>query len=264
MPTKPPTKHPTKLPTKAPIKQCTSSTDIVNYINSITLSGRPLTLTGATPLDLALKQLVESNNGALSTCLTEDANRLRQRYAYLAWVFSAGKGNFKSWFDAANECSWTGITCSGSTVTALDHSGQVLTGTIPADVGLWTSLISFDVGGNQLMGSLPSSIGKWTSLTLFIVSSNSLKGSLPSSIGLWTSISLFSVSNNQLTGNVPNEVSGWKSIFGAYFYNNLFGGTMPGINVGNFCPRKNTNTGYLFADCKAPAKIVCDCCSRCY
>jgi hypothetical protein len=189
-------------------------------------------------LDLALKQLVASNNGALSTCISEDKNRLRQRYAYLAFVFNAGKGFQTDWFADSNECFWFGITCSGNTVGKLELDGKGLGGTISAEIGLLTSLGVFSVFNNQLSGSLPASIGRWTNLFYFDVSSN------------------------QLTGQVPTDVSNWISIRQAFFYGNQIGGRMPTIG-NNFCPLSPSNPPGLdlWADC---LEIACICCDRCF
>jgi hypothetical protein len=222
-----------------PTKPCTSSAEIVDYINSITLSGQTLSLTGTTPLDLALQQLVASNAMAgvqLSTCLSGDMDRLRQRFAYLALMYSTGKGSSADWFANPNECQWLGVSCvGGSTVSQLGISRRSLLGTIPADVGLWTGLTHFNVGGNQLVGSLPSSIG------------------------LWTSLKFFQVAINQLVGTVPQAVSQWTSIQTAKFERNMFSGTMPMIGS-NFCPGV-TELGSLTANCIS--QIACTCCSRC-
>jgi Leucine-rich repeat (LRR) protein len=207
----------------------------VAYINSITLSKKTISLSGNDSLDLALKQLVASNNEVLSTCLAADKSRLNQRFAYLAFMFSTnGKDNVPSWFAKPNECSWTGITCTGTTVSGIDLFGRVLAGTIPDDVGLWTGQQSFVVSNNQLVGSLPSSIGLWTGLTKF-------------DVGL-----------NKLTGTVPKEVANWTSIQIAYFDNNMLNGVMPAIG-NKFCP-KNGPGGDLSADC---GEIQCGCCNYC-
>jgi Leucine-rich repeat (LRR) protein len=194
-------------------------------------------LTGTTLLDLALKQLVASNNGALSTCSSEDKDRLRQRYVYLALVFSAGNRFVTDWFDDANECFWFGVVCSDNTVVKLELNGQGLAGTISVEVGLLTSLGVFSVFSNQLGGSLPLSIG------------------------LWTNLFYFDVSSNQLTGIVPSTVSNWKSIQQAFFYGNQFIGRMP-IVGSNFCPSSSSNPGSdLWADC---TEIMCICCDICF
>jgi hypothetical protein len=224
-----------------PTKPCTSSAEVADYINSITLSGQTLSLTGTNPLDLALQQLVASNamvGVQLSTCFSGDMDRLRQRFAYLAFMYSTGKGSSADWFANPNECQWLGVSCvGGSTVSRLNLPSRRLLGTIPADVGLWTGLANFNVAGNLLVGSLPSSIG------------------------LWTGLITFDVQTNQLTGTVPQAVSQWTSIKGALFHRNMFIGTMPMIGS-NFCPRQTGSDESLIANCKS--QIVCTCCSHCF
>jgi hypothetical protein len=219
-------------------------------------------LSGNTPLDKALQQLIVSSDNPksdLSICIDEDRRRLNQRFAYLALMFSTNGKDRPSWFGSPNECAWTGITCNGNTVTKLELSYLWLEGTIPDDVGLWTGLTDFNVYGNALAGSLPSSIGAWTGLTWLNVGFNNFVGSLPSSIGLWTGLRNFDVGSNQLVGIVPKEVSKWTFIQEAYFDTNMFVGTMP--IIGNtFCP-KNRTGGKLWADC---FEIKCACCNTCF
>jgi hypothetical protein len=213
VPTTAPTKRPTKQPTKAPIIACgTSGAAIAAYINSVTMSNKTLSLSGNTSSDLALKQLVASNNQALSTCHAVDQSRLNQRFAYLAFAFSTGHGG-TDWFAKPNECQWWKVTCNiNNTVIKLDLLSQDLAGTIPNDVGLWTGLTNFNVGNNQLIGSLPSSIGLWTGLTSFDAYDNQLVGSLPSSIESWTNLTNFDVGYNKLVGSLPSSIGLWTGL----------------------------------------------------
>jgi hypothetical protein len=196
-------------------------------------------LYGSSPLDRALLHLIASNEKVgvqLSTCFDTDKRRLNQRFAYLAFAYSTRKGG-TDWFAKPNECDWTGITCTVNTVKILSLPRQGLNGTMPDDVGLLTGLLTFDVNSNQLVGPLPPSIG------------------------LWTNITIFSVYRNQLAGTVPKDVSKWTSIQEAYFFQNMLNGTMPDFG-GNFCPYTGTGVS-LYADCSAPAKIKCFCCTQC-
>jgi hypothetical protein len=209
------------------------------YINSVTLSNKTLSLYGSSPLDRALLQLIASNEKVgvqLSTCSDADKSRLKQRFAYLAFAYSMRKGG-TDWFAKPNECEWTGITCTGTAVKMLSLPRQALNGTIPDDVGLWSGLLTFNVNSNQLVGPLPPSIG------------------------LWTNITIFSVYNNQLAGTVPKEVSKWTSLQEAYLFQNMFFGIMPDFGNG-FCPYEGKGL-ILYADCSAPAKIKCYCCTMC-
>jgi hypothetical protein len=198
----------------------------------------------------------------LSTCIQADKDRLRQRFVYLGLIYSTVKNVSTTWFAAANECTWTGITCTTNRVNKLDLSRQTLQGTIPDDVSLWTGMNEFNVRINNLSGSLPSSIGAWKYLTAFSVAGNNLSGPLPPAIGAWTYLQSFDVGSNKFSGAVPTELSKWTNIYSAYFDTNRLNGTMPTIGS-NFCP-KSKRSGDLFADCGASAMIVCSCCNQCF
>jgi hypothetical protein len=164
----------------APIVVCgTSGISLVAYINNITLSNKTLSLSGNDSLDMALKQLVASNNETLSTCLAADQSRLNQRFAYLAFMFSTNGKDTPSWFAKPNECSWTGIACTGTMVTVLDLRYKGLTGTIPDDVGLWTGLTEFFVYNNQLVGTVPKDVANWKSINYAYFDNNMLNGVMP-------------------------------------------------------------------------------------
>jgi hypothetical protein len=247
VPTRQPAKAPTKAPTNQPIPAPTPCVnDIVNYINKITLSKQVLTVSEDTPLDEALRQLVISNakpGVQLSTCNETDQDRLRQRFAYLAFIFSTGKGSEVSWFDNVDECLWTGITCdSNNRVSTLVLYGRTLKGSIPPDVGLWSSLKLFNVESNQLNGQLPAALGRWSNLTYFEVSLNQLAGTIPSSIGRWTQLDVFDVSDNKLTGSLPASIAAWNLLQSFFAGSNQLSGRLP-VSIGNWTGIKNFGVG---------------------
>jgi hypothetical protein len=197
------------------------------------------------PLDYALQKLIHSNAQTgvqLSTCIPADQERLSQRFAYFAMLYTVGMDGNTDWYDDTNECQWTGVTTRNSnqriTGFALANSGLV--GSIPADVGLWSNLESFDAHSNPgqgFGGNLPSSLSRWTKLQYFDISDNLFSGTISSSLGAWTNIQHFDVRAN------------------------AFSGTMPKIG-NNFCPLGVAGRN-LWADCKAPAEISCGCCNKC-
>jgi hypothetical protein len=165
---------------------------------------------------------------------------LRQRYAYMSLLYSVNKETELLWYDSENECDWLGVSCTNGTVTSVRLGGKGLTGTIPADVGLWTRLKVFDVIGNYIKSTLPTTIGNWIYLETL------------------------NVNYNKFTGNVPSEVSAWTSLRNAYFNGNGFSGTMPrfGTVASDFCPRYQDGKD-LYADCNGNVDIVCECCDLC-
>jgi hypothetical protein len=247
-PTKGPTKTPTKGPTKAPTKGYTSkaptrrptsaptaaptpcTSDVVKYINSITLSNQTLSVNGFSPLDQALLRLLVSNGRKrvrLSTCNEADRTRLRQRYAYFALVFSTQVSE-KANSDNDNECKWDGLTCNqNGMVTELYFRQLGLTGSIPADVGLWTGLLAVTLEDNDLTGALPTTIALWTNISYFNVGYNKLSGVLPSSMGTWASLTSLDVSSNQYNGQLPSFVGAWANLYNFDISDNKFTGPLP-------------------------------------
>ena len=140
----------------------------------------------------ALKALYEATNGA--------------GWAdNLLWDVSGATGN---------PCSptWSRVTCTGSTVTGLDLSGQGLAGTLPASP--WADLTA-----------LTGALNLWD---------NDIVGTLPTELGLLTSggvkLRLGSHGENQqggLSGTIPLELASnayWKEL---YFRRSSLSGTLP-------------------------------------
>jgi hypothetical protein len=226
--TKAPTRRPTSSPTAAPTP-CVN--DIVKYINSITLSNQTLTVMSAsTRLDFVLLQLLVSNarkGVRLSTCDEAGRKRLRQRYAYLALVYSTGV-NDKVFMDTDNECNWNNQGCDNNgTVNSVTHYNYGMAGSIPADVGLWTGLTIIRLDDNSLTGALPTTVGLWTRITSVFMSNNKLNGTLPSSISAWTALTRIHFEQNQFSGQLPSSIGAWTDIQSVYIYNNKFTGPLP-------------------------------------
>ena len=83
--------------------------------------------------------------------------------AVLTAIFQATGGqdwkNNTNWLGGLSLDQWHGTTTDDNgRVTALDLTGNNLSGTIPPEIGALTSLTHLRVGGNQLEGCLPASL----------------------------------------------------------------------------------------------------------
>lgn len=89
-------------------------------------------------------------------------------------------------------------------------SGQVsgITGTIPTEVGLLTTLQTIGLPRNRISGSIPSEVGLLTDLGFFVVhdGDKTLNGTLPSQLGLMTSATHLNLNGNQFSGTIPSEM----------------------------------------------------------
>lgn len=231
---------------------------IVVYINNITLTSRAVTMTGTTPEDQALQWLVNFGSLGRMPNTTINQNRLRQRYALMVFGFqpTTTKTNLATYNDwllpanVANECTWTHITCSGSTVTGFTPPFYSFSfapaARMSAEIGLLSWLNTVDFDGKSLRGSLPDTLGRLTQM--------------------WR----FAVNYNNMTGTVPAGVYTWTNIKYLYFMGNSFTGTI-GPFANGFCPvttsRDRTDVS-LMADCcplaNGTVEIYCACCSHCF
>jgi hypothetical protein len=240
------------------------ATNILNYINSITLSGRRLIPDNAatSPVeDRTLYWIVNVDAFSLVTDTDKNQGRMAQRYA-LATLWAAG-GQWSNQQSALNECEWDGVTCatvSNGLVTEIDLSALDDwngAGGMSPDLALATSLVHIDLSSKGLTGSLPKSLGRLTNLVSFEVQQNDLTGTLPESIGEWTKLERFSVYDNALTGTIPGSIAQWTKIQSALFDSNKFSGSVPeGI-----CQFRSVDLTLLNADCGA--KVACNCCTYC-
>jgi hypothetical protein len=268
---------------------------VVKYINSITLSGRTLTVNNATAEDRALQWLVTKDKLGLTPNSNANKAHLRHRYALLTFAFlETSKDVFVfqrlvGWQLSATtkECDWYPESrCENGLVTNI-YAGDVrgtlppdfcwltglqsvsmgfsgIGGTLPTQLGWLTNLIYFSVAGGSIMGTIPPSLGAWTAIDTVNLSDNQLRGTIPSSIGAWKAINEFDISENKLSGTVPLTLAAWTALEVARFaYNNLRG-AMPTFG-GGFCPFLISRTT-LSADCyndTGKAEISCACCDIC-
>ena len=74
--------------------------------------------------------------------------------------------------DIGTECDWYGVTCSGGDLTSLNLASNNLVGTIPSEIGNFTTLTNLDLSSNTLTGSIPTELGNLTTLTSLDLSAN--------------------------------------------------------------------------------------------
>lgn len=102
-----------------------------------------------------------------------------------------------------------------------------LTGTIPSDIQLFTSLTTLTLSNNQLHGTIPEALFM-DQLEALNLSFNQLTGSIPTVIGQCTGLIGFAVSSNMLQGSIPREIGQtYKRLDSFELSNNMFTGTIP-------------------------------------
>jgi hypothetical protein len=96
---------------------------------------------------------------------------------------SGSYGRLKStWRAATDVCRWTGVQCTDGQVTHLDLSYMSLEGTLAAEIGDLTQLMSLTLNGNRLSSTLPHDIGRLAALQSLSAHGNEFSLPLPASI----------------------------------------------------------------------------------
>ncbi|KAG2538319.1 protein STRUBBELIG-RECEPTOR FAMILY 6-like isoform X3 [Panicum virgatum] len=154
--------------------------------------------------------------------------------------------------DPCNE-SWKGISCSGSSVTAIKLPGLGLSGTLAYNMNTMDSLVELDMSqnnlgagqqipynlpnkklerlnlaGNQFSGGIPYSISTMPKLQYLNLNHNQLSGDITDIFSNLPSLTTVDLSSNSLTGNLPQSFSSLPSLKTLYLQNNQLTGS---INV---------------------------------
>lgn len=141
---------------------------------------------------------------------------------------------FKTWAQASDHCSWDYLTCEGGVVTSI-HGPQNsvtqpspiaiqlsqltdltsinlnqlgnLTGGIPKQLSVLTSLAFLDLGWNNIGGSIPRQLSALTALTQLELYRNLLTGGVPEQLSSLTRLTKLRLSINRLSGSLPPALS---------------------------------------------------------
>lgn len=117
---------------------------------------------------------------------------------------------------------WTVYTfASNGSMIYLDLSYNLLSGSIPENLGGMAYLQVLNLGHNRLSGSIPESFGDLKAIGVLDLSHNSLHGFIPGSLESLSFLSDLDVSNNNLSGEIPS--GGQLTTFPASRYENNSG-----------------------------------------
>jgi Leucine-rich repeat (LRR) protein len=119
-----------------------------------------------------------------------------------------------------------------SRLEKLDLALNLLSGTIPTEIGLLCSLTELDLASNGLEGTLPSELGLLTNAGVIRTFQNFLNGTLPKELGYLTSMHEFVSWGNRLSGSLPTEVGNMISLTEFSLHTNMLRGTIPPV-IGN-------------------------------
>ncbi|KAK9057414.1 hypothetical protein SSX86_022249 [Deinandra increscens subsp. villosa] len=142
----------------------------------------------------------------------------------------------KSWNTSVPLCQWRGLKwvyTNGSPLTCTDISSPQWSNlSISKDPSV--HLVSLQLPSANLSGTLPPELGEFSSLQSLYLSVNSISGQIPLEIGYGSSLSDIDLGNNLLTGSVPASV--WnlcERLVSIRVHGNLLSGSIPEPAVPN-------------------------------
>ncbi len=148
---------------------------------------------------------------------------------------------------------WYGVTINtAGVVSSVTLKNNNLSGTIPAEIGDFTGLLTLNLAENHLTGTIPSSITNLaSSLRYLILSNNQLSGNIPleiydltllvdleldhnqfngeisTNIQNLSNLVVLNLSNNNLIGEIPREIQNLTNLAELRLSNNYLGGNLP-------------------------------------
>ena len=138
-----------------------------------------------------------------------------------------------NWSTDTSMSTWEGVEIGRSTepetngVIGLRLPGRDLTGFIPDDLGLLTSLVELDLSGNWLSGGIPGTLGQLANLRVLRLTGNRLSVEIPSELGRLESLEALDVRDNRLSGVIPEAIGGMGRLKRLDLSNNFISGPIP-------------------------------------
>ncbi|CAB9517843.1 LRR receptor-like serine threonine-protein kinase [Seminavis robusta] len=108
------------------------------------------------------------------------------------------------------------------------NNNEMMSGRIPSELGMLTTLKELKLDDCSLSGTLPSELGSLTNLIEIELQRNkNLEGPIPSEYGMMNSLMDLSMNQNKLSGSLPSELFQMSSLAELDLVKNKFTGTLP-------------------------------------
>jgi hypothetical protein len=209
--------QPAPPPTLAPTYQPTIITagTVETWLSSTKLSSSTITALNqtGTPQHRAFQWLTSAGRPPIPL------HRMTQQFALATLFYATGGGssaagwrNQSGWLSDPDECKWHGCECtrteqSWMILQRLELAEHNLTGPLPGEIGLLSSVEFLDLSKNELYGTIPSDLFELINILVLNIDNNKLNGTIPRQIGQLTKLSLLDIWNNRdLTGTLPTEL----------------------------------------------------------
>lgn len=157
-------------------------------------------LTGSLPSHVALLTNLKTLNVGGTNSLTGGSlpfAELESTPFYVSWV--------ESYLEMTGSLPTEIGLCT--TLTSLELFVQDLQGRLPTELALLSdNLLALSLEFNSITGTIPTALGSLTKLTRLALHDNAMVGGIPTQVGNLAALTSLEVGRNQLTGSLPSEL----------------------------------------------------------
>ena len=152
------------------------------------------------------------------------------RAALLALYNAADGPNWRNndnWTSDLPIGEWHGVTAHNGRVIKLHLDNNLLTGTLPSELGSLTNLQALRLSGNRLTGPIPAELGSLEHLQSLRLSGNQLTGAIPAELGSPEYLQQLWLHYNRLTGAIPQQLADLPNLDTLFLSGNQLTGCVP-------------------------------------
>ena len=116
---------------------------------------------------------------------------------------------------------------------------------------------------NYIDGTIPTEVGKYSSLASMSISKANLKGKIPAEIGNMSELRRLWLFDNELTGTIPDSLDKLNLLEVVELHQNKLQGQMPN-GVCKAVQKADYDYKSLTSDCNSEVTCSKSCCTQCY
>ena len=135
--------------------------------------------------------------------------------------------NNTNWLTDNDLLIWQGVRVVNGQVVELDLSENLLSGSIPSELGDLVNLVGLSLSDNNLNGPIPPELGNLVNLKTLLLNWNFLSGSIPPELGDLVNLEHLGLPGNNLSGSIPPELGNLVNLVGLSLSSNNLSGSIP-------------------------------------
>jgi len=129
--------------------------------------------------------------------------------------------------------------------------------------GQFDDMFAMWLDGNDITGSIPTEIGLMTSLASFSLANSTLTGKIPTELGNLNQLRRLWLFNNQLSGSIPQALNNLELLEVVELHGNKLVGDMP-QGVCSAVDKSDYEFKSLTSDCVSEVTCSSSCCTQCF